>query len=310
MSDGPPPPVPATCDLRDFPFYQIDVARLRDSELMAAGDAEVFRCAVLSWCYAWHQLPAGSMPDDDATLARAMGFGRDIKGWKKVRAGGGLRGWTKASDGRLYHPVVTEKVLSAWRRKLAQRWTTECARIKKHNQRNETNLVCPDFESWLSNGCPQGHPLPVPGDTGGVNGSKGQLKGEGEGERENTTPPAAASYSAGAKPPPPSDPLDHEPGPKAIVCHPKRTLADLQAIHPVLVLFRDDRELMTRLLALYEFDRVSAVLAELTPGARARAQGKQRVTVSELQATLQAKFIPDPEDYQRAGLPVPPEAKP
>ena len=91
MDDLPPPPVPAECDLRDFPFYQIDVVRLRDSELVGAADAEVFRCAVLSWCYAWHQVPAGSLPDDDATLARAIGFGRDVRGWKKVRAAGGLR---------------------------------------------------------------------------------------------------------------------------------------------------------------------------------------------------------------------------
>lgn len=212
MTDLPHPPVPADCDLRDFPFYQIDVVRLRDSELVGAADAEVFRCAVLSWCYAWHQVPAGSLPDDDATLARALGFGRDVRGWKKVRAAGGLRGWYKASDGRLYHRLVAEKATHAWQRKLMQRWGTECARIKKHNQRHNTAVPVPDFETWMSHGCPQGQMLPVPGDNGGETYSKGegegqgQLKGEGQGERDSNTPPPSPSSAAPARADAPAPP--------------------------------------------------------------------------------------------------------
>lgn len=117
MTDLPAPPTPAECDLRDFAFIPLDVVRLRDSDLAGVGDPEAFRASVLSWCVAWHQVPAGSLPDDDATLCRILGYGRDLEGWKRVRAAGGLHGWIKCSDGRLYHPVVAEKVEEAWAQK-------------------------------------------------------------------------------------------------------------------------------------------------------------------------------------------------
>lgn len=111
------PIIPAECDLRDFPFMPLDVLRLRDSTLAIKASGEEFRAAVLLWCASWHQIPAGSLPDDDAELATFAGFGRVVKEFKKLR-NGALRGWVKHSDGRLYHPVVTEKVLDAWAKKL------------------------------------------------------------------------------------------------------------------------------------------------------------------------------------------------
>ncbi|MDE1999937.1 MAG: DUF1376 domain-containing protein, partial [Burkholderiales bacterium] len=185
----PAPLTPPEVDLQDFAFMPLDVLRLRDSELAGTPDAEVFRCSVLSWCISWHQIPAASLPDDDVQLARLLGFGRDIKGWKKIRAAGGLRGWIECADGRLYHPVVAEKAIEAWNGKLMQRWRTEISRIKKHAQRHKIDLPVPDFETWLSQGCPQGQPLPVPKDTPKDSGQcpkevseeKGS-KGQGEGQ--------------------------------------------------------------------------------------------------------------------------------
>jgi hypothetical protein len=113
-----PPPVPADADLRDFDFMPLRVQRMRDSEVSAVPDAEVFRCNVMSWCVAWHQVPAGSLPDDNASLARLLGYGRDVKGFEKLRKNGGLRNWKRASDGRLYHPVVTENVLEALEKRI------------------------------------------------------------------------------------------------------------------------------------------------------------------------------------------------
>ncbi len=121
MNDLPAPLTPPECDLRDFPFLPLDVLRLRDSDISAIEDAEAFRAAVLSWCAAWHQVPAGSLPDDDAALCRLLGYGRDLKTWRRVREAGALRGYVKCSDGRLYHPVVAEKAIEAWSRKERQR---------------------------------------------------------------------------------------------------------------------------------------------------------------------------------------------
>lgn len=122
----PAPLTPAECDLRTFPYMPLDVVRLRDSDLAAIADAELFRCSVLAWCVAWHQVPAASLPDDDAAMARLLGLGRDVKGWKKLRAAGALRGFVKCSDGRLYHEVVAEKARAAWNAKSEQ-----CDRTKK-----------------------------------------------------------------------------------------------------------------------------------------------------------------------------------
>lgn len=162
MTDLTEPLTPAGCNLQDFPFMPLDVVRLRDSDLAIQVTGEEFRCAVLLWCASWHQVPAASLPDDDRTLASLAGFGRAVSEWTKHREGA-LRGWIKCSDGRLYHPVVAEKAMEALKAKLEQRWKTECARIKKHNQRHGTDLQIHDLDTWMSLGCPQGQALPVPG---------------------------------------------------------------------------------------------------------------------------------------------------
>jgi hypothetical protein len=122
-----PPPVPAHLDLRDFPFMPLDVLRLRDSDLATLSKAGEFKAAVLRWCAAWHQVPAGSIPDDDRWLARHSCAGRE---WPKVKEGA-LRGFKKYSDGRLHHPVIAEKALTAWGKKQDRRFGTLNARIAK-----------------------------------------------------------------------------------------------------------------------------------------------------------------------------------
>lgn len=104
---------PEDCDLRDYPFLPLDVMRLRDSAIVDAVTGDEFRAAILLWCSCWHQVPAGSLPDDDAQLAKFAGYGRVVKEWMKVRAGA-LYGFVKGPDGRLYHSVIVEKALEAW----------------------------------------------------------------------------------------------------------------------------------------------------------------------------------------------------
>jgi len=112
------PLTPPDCDLRDFAFMPLDVARLRDSDLAANESPEACWAAVLLWAASWHQLPAASIPNDDKWMAQQTGYGRIVKEWLKVRPGA-LRGWRECSDGRLYHPVVAEKALVAWEKKQA-----------------------------------------------------------------------------------------------------------------------------------------------------------------------------------------------
>lgn len=202
------PLVPAHVDLRDFPYMPLDVVRLRDSRLVSHTTGEGFRCAVLLWCVAWHQVPAGSLPDDDLQLAQYAGFGRVVKEWKKLRAEA-LHGWVLCDDGRWYHPTVAEKALEAWTERLKQRYRTECARIKKAAQRAKVDAEYPSFEEWsvsqdkivLSPGTEQESPQDVAGETP----SKGR---EGKGrEGNNSTEPNGSAAGAAPAEPIPVDPI-------------------------------------------------------------------------------------------------------
>lgn len=84
-----------------------------------------------------------------------------------------------------------------------------------------------------------------------------------------------------------------------------KTVGDLQAVHPVLVVFRTDQERLQTILALYGWDGCSQGLSSLEPSAKRRETGKQRVTVNELAMWLAKTYELDPEDYRRAGLPMP-----
>lgn len=84
------------------------------------------------------------------------------------------------------------------------------------------------------------------------------------------------------------------------------TVGDLTASHGVLLCHRpEDRDQAATLLALYGWDAVSAQIHALEPVAKARPPGRQRILLSELTAALERAYQLDPEDYQRAGLPVP-----
>lgn len=145
----------------------LHVARLRDSDLASEVDPEACWYAVLLWAASWHQLPAGSLPDNEIVLTKLCGLGRDVRTFRKHRAGA-LRGFVLCDDGRLYHPVVAEQVKAAWESKLQQRWRSELARIKKANQRNGTTIEPPTYEAFLASigeGTSLPSPQSVPGDT-------------------------------------------------------------------------------------------------------------------------------------------------
>ena len=223
----PEPLTPAGCNLQDFAFMPLDVARLRDSDLAANESPEACWAAVQLWSSSWHQVPAASIPDDDKWLAQQTGYGRIVKSWLKVRAGA-LRGWIKCADGRLYHPVVAEKALDAWKAKLEQRWRTECARIKKHNERHGTGIIRLTLKDWLSSGCPSGQLLFVPSDNPvcpstviSETPSKGEGEGQGQGELIHSV-----AKATGVPPGLPVDPLVPGALPPLLTAHGKPMLTD------------------------------------------------------------------------------------
>lgn len=130
------PLVPPEVDLRGMPFMPLDVNRVRDSSLAIRATGDEFRAAVLLWCASWNQIPAASLPNDDAELCFFVGLGRDLKAWRRLRERA-LHGWILCDDGRLYHPVVAEKAMEAWEQREAyqDRRDNEAERVK--NFRNE-----------------------------------------------------------------------------------------------------------------------------------------------------------------------------
>lgn len=109
----PEPPTPPDCDLRSFRYMPFDVARFRDSKFSATVDPASGFFAIQLWAAAWHQIPAGSLPDDDASLRMLSGCGRDQRLWESVRDGA-LYGFYRCADGRLYNTAIAEFALEAF----------------------------------------------------------------------------------------------------------------------------------------------------------------------------------------------------
>jgi len=130
MSDLPPPLTPPDCDLRDFSRMMLDITRLRQSSFDSIVDDAAWRAGFNLWFSAWHSVPAGSLENTDAALAKAAGLGRDVRTWGAVKADA-LRGFVECSDGRLYHDTVSEFALEAWIEKLIQRISSGAGNAKR-----------------------------------------------------------------------------------------------------------------------------------------------------------------------------------
>ncbi|WP_239149915.1 YdaU family protein [Burkholderia pseudomallei] len=215
MNDLPNPLTPADCDLRNFREMPIDVPRLLGSDLVHDESPEACWSAMLLWCVSWHEVPAGSMPDNDEWLAKRAGYwhkGKLDPTWHDVRAGA-LHGWIKCADGRLYHPVLAEKVNAAWFSKHRHAHDKLGERIRKRNkaraERGLAPLEVPELDAWIDMGRPlerELFPLEFSSASGGSNKSSG---GKGKSSGGNGTPfrihdagiPAEGSDSSPGIPP-------------------------------------------------------------------------------------------------------------
>lgn len=130
----PEPLTPADCDLRGMDCFPLDGDRLLESELWDKSTGDELKAALGLWAKAWRQVPAGSIPDDDATLTKwAAGWGLT---WSRVKKRA-LHGFVKCNDGRLYHPTVCEKAIKAWHARLKWREDKEADRQRKAEARAE-----------------------------------------------------------------------------------------------------------------------------------------------------------------------------
>jgi hypothetical protein len=170
-TESPKPPIPAGVDLHDFSFVPVFRSQLFRSTFHArASDAE-WRAGFTLWLKSWDQMPAGSLPDDDIELCRLAEFGRDQRGWKKVKQMA-LHGWYKCDDGRLYHRVVAEGVMAAYMRRRAASDKGKLGASKRWS------VIEGGLGNSPTNGSGIQQPLPI----------DSNRQGEGQGDRENPTP--------------------------------------------------------------------------------------------------------------------------
>lgn len=107
------PPYPATTKAGGFKF-ELDCERIAQSDTWALATARQRPLLLMLWFVAWQQTPCGSLPADDVLIAARLGMEADAFQHDRAIL---LRGWWEASDGRLYHPVLTELVLEMMGRK-------------------------------------------------------------------------------------------------------------------------------------------------------------------------------------------------
>lgn len=137
MSDQRPAPLsPPNVDLRDYQNMPVQARRLLQSEtwIEGADEPKPAHAIMCLWLESWHQVPAGSLPDNDKVLARLAMC--DGKAWRELKDKV-MASWFLCSDGRWYHPVVVEVAQEAWQTKRNQNDRTEKARLAKQLKKQE-----------------------------------------------------------------------------------------------------------------------------------------------------------------------------
>jgi uncharacterized protein YdaU (DUF1376 family) len=130
----PAPLIPCDVDLRDFRFMPLDVVQLQNSETWGMADGWTAKALLNLWTKAWHQVPSGSLPDNDDLLRTWA----NVPSWESVRDVA-LRGFIKCSDGRLYHRIICRKALDAWNERKRFRRAAK-ARWKHKKTNNATHM--------------------------------------------------------------------------------------------------------------------------------------------------------------------------
>ena len=144
----PPPLTPAGCDLRSLPYMPLEIDRLLNSDFNAIANSDEWRAGITLCCQAFRRVPAGSLPNTDAQLARLADLGRDVEHFRRLRANA-LRGWFECDDGNLYHPVIAEKVLDAWIERLVARKKGSAGNAKRWKSAGDLSDINEALEEAL-----------------------------------------------------------------------------------------------------------------------------------------------------------------
>lgn len=142
-SELPDPLVPPEVDLRDWRYMPLLVARLFGSTFHAQASDAAWRAGVTLWLKSWHQIPAGTLPNDDRELCRLAELGADFRKFARVREWA-LHGWFLCSDGKLHNYTMAEVVLEAWEKRKANKEKASNAAKALWRRRNATSNATSD----------------------------------------------------------------------------------------------------------------------------------------------------------------------
>ena len=100
------PIVVTDTNLADYESMPFSVQMLTRSSLALSESPVVYKATIMLYAESWHQVPPGSLPNDDLALAILCGLGNDYPALKsKV-----MRDWFLCSDNRLYNYTVAARV--------------------------------------------------------------------------------------------------------------------------------------------------------------------------------------------------------
>lgn len=128
------PLVPSDVDLRGYDYMPLYGERLFKSQTWIAASAEAKIAALRLWWHAYaHEVPAASLPNNDVLLSEYAGYGVAVKAWQRVKQQA-LHGFVECSDGRLYHPRLSEWAIEAWDLRVKERQRKANWRAKQRDR--------------------------------------------------------------------------------------------------------------------------------------------------------------------------------
>lgn len=121
-------------DVKRLPYMPLVIDQLQKSKawLRCKRRPELAFYMMNLWMRAWHEVPAGSIENDDDVLADAAMCDPDK--WESIRDDV-LRGWESGNDGRIYHSTITKLAIDASAKlKEAKARTAKARQIREQNR--------------------------------------------------------------------------------------------------------------------------------------------------------------------------------
>ncbi len=173
-------PYPADTRAKGWRF-EVDLEKVKQSDTWLRAKSGIVRGALLLlWAEAWQQKPCGTLPNDDELVALLIDMAPVV--FTKHRSVL-MRGWWLASDGRLYHDTIADRVLEM----LAKKEKDRARKAGWRARQSDGVTPPPDGVPLESRGTDKG---PTP-DSGRKDITKHQAPSTSTREEKRDTPPAA-----------------------------------------------------------------------------------------------------------------------